>query len=633
MEMLYNLNDLDLGRPTQSGHEVYLDAVYKPNSQKIIYKKNKHNNPQFSRLEVVFSQLALLFLGEHLTSSQRLVVNDAAAVQGLVVEHLCYVIAKKEGLTNAFYTLKEEANDQWDYKPQYLDNVQQIPIYFLDKLPQDFFSHLLNTEKEHRLTINYESLASILTCSYTLEEDDLHRGNFGFYLRDKQGIPEVVFFKIDHDLMFVDSIMSFCTRRPYHIFHGGNAFDIKAEDLLNFPHLIHSANSYWPTKLSHLSNPWDNKEYHSQSEVNSFAQLQYNPAFIKAKWLSFYKHTLLPTQLIELSLTECLDKNNASNRAQIALMVQATVARQARLRAMLFSLKEFREFVLDLTQEEHFNLMNEVLSRCPASHQNTMLNELGEALALNKELCLSGFTEGDTPLHTAIKLGDFRYEETMQMYGHLVNKKNSQGQTALDVAVEKSKSATKRPTDIRQDTRLTMRYLLAHGAHKTDIFNSFNEHKKVETYQFHTQYLKRVTQAKSYSQFKEILRDIGEDASYCLKFKKNLAIRCVTKFIEINKNTAGFREMLITLKNDINNNSSLEEHAGLKYIRQLRSRLWIIRQIRGLFGWTSTQSDMNTVINNELKSSLVKALNSNTFFDKKAGASSLDDTSGLAPST
>jgi hypothetical protein len=361
----YNLADIDLGRPTYSGHVTYLDAVYNPpetkeKPSKVIFKKNKYDKAKFSRLEVAFSQLARLFLAKDLTAHQKLVVNDSNEVVGLVTEHLCYVIGQKEGLNQSFFTL-DNPQINCNYTRQHVEEVEKIPYYFFDKLPQGFFAQLLKAESEQALSIDYASLASILASSYTLEEDDLHKGNFGFYLIENEGKPRVVFFKIDHDLMFADSIMSFNAARISHLMHGSHAFDISAEDLLCFPCLKNSTNSYWPTKIGYLSTPWDNKGYHNSKEVEAFSLLAEVPEFKKAKWMAFYKHILLPAELIECSLKESLDENSAHERAQIALMVQATVARQARLKSMLFSIKEFRDFVGDLTRNEHESLLKEVV--------------------------------------------------------------------------------------------------------------------------------------------------------------------------------------------------------------------------------------------------------------------------------
>lgn len=353
----YNIADIDLGKPTHAGHVTYVDAeYYLPDStdtpSKIIFKKNKYGKPKYSRLEVAFSQLARLFLARGLTSHQKLVVNDSSQVVGLVTEHLCYVIGEKEGLNQPFFTLNNP-HINCDVTMRNIAQEKDIPYYFFDKLPQGFFAQLLKAEKQEALSIDYASLASLLASSYTLEEDDLHKGNFGFYLIEKEGKPRVVFFKIDHDLMFADSIMSFITSRPSHWVHDSNAFNITAEDLSDFPNLRNSTNGYWPTRINYFCNPWGSKEYHNSKETEAFAHLADVPEFKKAKWMAFYKHILIPIESIKEALEECLDETKAMDRSQISLIAQATVARQARLRSVLFSIKEFREFVCTLTKEEH----------------------------------------------------------------------------------------------------------------------------------------------------------------------------------------------------------------------------------------------------------------------------------------
>lgn len=606
MVSLYNINNIYLGQPSHSGHETYPDAVYYPphnkaKAKKIVYKKNRNGNPQYSRLEIAFSQLARLFMSDDTTPDQKLVVDDSINVVGLVIQHLCYVIEQNEGLSQPFYSLKYSRQD-FSFKKKNVKVAEKIPLYFLDKLPHEFFNNLLDAEQLNILSIDYSSLASIFAASYTLEEDDLHKGNFGFYLVENEGKPRVVFFKIDHDLMFADSIMSFYCSRPSHWSNGDNAFDITAYDLLNFPNIKDSLNSYWPTKISFFPNPWGNKEYQNEEEVNAFAQLKDNPEFNKAKWMSFYKHILVPTELIERSLSDCLDVNNAYERAQIALITQATVARQAQLRAVLFSLKEFRNFVTNLTKEEKNFLLKEVLHSYTADDRNQLVAQVETTLFNQQKLCqLNNIDEKDTPLHIAIKMGDYRYEETIEKYGHLINTKNNQGLTPLDLAVQMMHSADPPVADPRKDLRFTMRHLLEHGAKQSKAFKSFNSIEHIETYRFHTSYLDRTVQAKSYNQFKDILRDIGEDHRFCLKYKKNLAIECISKYTKENRSNPNYQQLLLQLKRDVNGQSKSSQGNGLQYIRQLRSRLWIIRLIRGLFGWTSTQGEINSIIDSELE--------------------------------
>lgn len=75
-------------------------------------------------------------------------------------------------------------------------HAEEIPYYFLDKLPQGFFASLLRAEQDNVFSIDYASLAQILAASYTLEEDDLHKGNFGLYFIEKEGKPHAVFLKL-----------------------------------------------------------------------------------------------------------------------------------------------------------------------------------------------------------------------------------------------------------------------------------------------------------------------------------------------------------------------------------------------------------------------------------------------------
>lgn len=422
-----------------SGHNVN-NATLNASNKKVIFKFNKHNKSRFSRLEVAFTHLASLFLPTHSTPAERLVLNtrgDKPIVEGLIVEHLTDVIFQKEGVDKPFYTVNLKSKDGlMTAKKIAFGETDTIPYYFLNHLPHGFFTNLVSQEKANLLSIDYDSLAQILTTSYTLEEDDLHKGNFGFYIVERLDKPHVVFFKIDHDLMFVDSIMSFAVRRQFHWFDGASAFDIKGADLLNFPRLSYSSNFYWPTKPSHfLSNPFNSKEYHTKREVDSFSHLSENEAFTKAKWLSFYKHILIPADLIALTLEQCLDQNDPQDKAKISLLLNATIARQAHLKAVLFSLREFREFVSQLSPEEKEALHQDIKKQIPAATSDeriqSIIAQTTSDLTRFHTLCNSdsGFRDCDTPLHTAIRLGDFRYEETLRMFGNYLNEVNQQQET------------------------------------------------------------------------------------------------------------------------------------------------------------------------------------------------------------
>ncbi|KTD02809.1 Dot/Icm T4SS effector AnkK/LegA5 [Fluoribacter gormanii] len=629
MPAFFHIKDITLGPASHaSGHEAYLKAVYTPANRekppyRIIYKKNKYGRSEFSRLEVMFSQLARLFLFSDLTPSNNLVVDDDKNILGLAVQHLCYVIANKERFEHDFYTLNDP-NTGCASTPLRPNDPTQIPIYFLDKLPQGFFARIVEAEMDGDLTIDYESLASILATSYTLEEDDLHKGNYGFYLVERNGKPQVVFFKIDHDLMFVDSIMGFHTRRPFHLMHGAHAFDITVNDLKSLTCLTNSSNSYWPTKFSYIANPFDNKEYHNYADINAFSLLSHNSQFINAKWKSFYKHILIPNELIAQTLQDCAQMENASDRAEVALMTQTTIARLARLRAALFSINDFRNYVCKLDKEQTRVLLKEIIP--PHLVTEVLVNKVRESFRQYEKLCnaAGGFEQGDTPLHTAIRLGEYRYEETLSMFGEFINVKNKAGKTPLDLVTERVRAGAIDAHDVQNNGILIIQHLIKNGADITRKYRDSGVMPLVKAYTFKNPYLEGIKPNMSYRSFKRILRDIGEDHRFCLKFQKNLALECVKRFIEVNKNHPNFENRLHQLGDDINGYSSEEESAGVKYIRQLRSKLWIIRQLRGLYGWSSTQWEINTLINRALERHQAKESNSFSFFScaKQTEASS-----------
>lgn len=588
-----NLNNIRLGSPSRTGHEVYVNAQfsdpqYPEKKRHVIFKKNKHGLEVFSQLEVAFSNMAQLFFDEGSTSNQHLVVDNENNIMGLMVEHICYVISKKEQ-TPDFFKLADLYGHNVSLLTHHASTPEEIPIYFFNRLPQGFFTRLQKAKDDGLLTINYASLANVLAGSYFLEEDDLHKANFGFYITDKKGQPEVVFFKIDHDLMFVDSIMSFYSWRPYHFFHGAHAFDIAAVDLLGLSHLKVSSNSYWPGKISRLSNPWDNKEFHDQGEVNAFASLSNGREFNDAIKLRLCRYFLTPDEVI----SSRLDKSK--NRVQVALINHSVIARKAHLKAVWFSQPELRSFFNELTEAQLSGLINEILHSYTCADKDIIYQQIVHTIRDLQDYCTYNKSK-DTPLHTAIKLGDYRYEESMQMFGQFVNSKDGSGRTPLDLALDLyEQSQNKNHEDIRKNLCFTMKNLLQHGAIQSERFKNFNKNARVECYQFPTQYMTRVASVKERAELYELLQDIGEDYRYCLKFKKNLAKECISQYIRINhEDSPQWRAQLLQIKNDIDSSITFRSAtSGLKFICQLRSKLWIVRQIRGHYGWTTTQANIN----------------------------------------
>ncbi|TAL60132.1 MAG: hypothetical protein EPN84_10080 [Legionella sp.] len=605
MTKSFVFENITLGDPSISGHVCYPNAKYASVTDKahtqIIYKENKFGISLYSRLEVAFSKLAQLFFEKNTIAPQELVVNQNQEVLGVAIDHLCYVINKREQGKRNYCKLKNKVN--CDYTPVKIKSNTDIPIYFLDKFPDEYFADLLQAEADKKVRIDYASLANVTAGSYTLEEDDLHKGNICFYLvrKSKKSVPTVVFCKIDHDLMFMNSIMSFYDLRITNWNKTLHAYDISAVDLIDFPKLETSLNFYWPTRKSLFPFLLPNKKYRTDREVDSFCSIGKKPEYIKAKWMNFYKHILISQDEIIHSLSQCLDSNDPAERAHINLITQSIITRQAHLRAVLFSIAEFREFVKKLTVKEKASLVKEVGNK----------NKTSSKMATYHELCTDatkGITKGDTPLHVAIKLGEYRYDETLQMFGQYINQCNNLNQRPIDIAYALEQQQKQPAKDIRCDMPYIRKHLLENGSTKiagidnTEILNT----------RFKTFYINRAEATLNYEELSDTLREIGEDHSFSLKFKKNLAIECVERFIEGAQNRPGYKKMLLRLKVDMNGDGPGADN--FKYIRQHRNSLWFIRQIFGLYGETYSLGEIRNLIDDALSRIPAKEPNCFSFF-------------------
>ncbi|KTC65541.1 ankyrin (plasmid) [Legionella adelaidensis] len=602
MTVYFKEERIDLGdQVLNSGHNVYTNSRYeigKGEFVSVIYKKNKYKNPELSLFETAFGEIARLFLPLNLTAKQVLVKDEAKNIVGICAERITYPITQREGLSSPFFSF-DSKEEGIRLTPVHAKNSNEIPFYFLKEFPSGFFSKMKTACDQGKLSLNMESLAGVLATSYTLEEDDLHKGNFGFYIVEKGGIPEVVFFKIDHDLMLADSVMSYCNARFFNWFNGTDAFKVTAKDLLNFPALQDSKNYYWPTRERSLSaiRPY---AYTSSEETEAFASLAQSQIFIKEKWKAFYKHILIPPAIIKESLSKQFNCNNPDERAKVALITQSIVARQAKLRAVLFTLPEFRRFVRELSEEELASIKHTIVP-----FTSSASTEVEKRMIEYAALCRSGvFKKGDTPLHAAIRLGDFRYHETVLAFNEFMNTKNAWGQTPLDLAVFNYQQKKKeKDNDIRSSLPCIIKFLVQNGGEKTHAFFRFIKavHYDADLFLFSTGYPTRALQAKNSQELREVLRDIGEDHRYCLKMQKQIAVICIRKFIEANKKNMYLKKELMNLKRALNGDGEQMPAPELNYIRQLRSQLWIIRILRGLFGYTTTKAEINSLLDRGIK--------------------------------
>jgi hypothetical protein len=594
------------------GHVVHVHAHYRPplgNPELVVYKENKSASAELSFFEVSFSQLARLFFQHDLTPPQILVKSSHGEVVGLASEHLSHTIARRELLPNEFYRLEPQEGALLFVLSEIRD-AKELPFYFLNQLPQSFFASLLSLHQAGKITLNFESLASVLTGSYTLEEDDLHKGNLGLYIVKKNDKPEVVLIKVDHDLMLADSVMSHCHSRFFNWLNGVGAFEVTARDLTQFPYLKDSQNYYWPTTKRYRLT-FNSKAYTENSEVEAFQALANDPIFNQFKWQEFYRHILIEPEMMKQSLARHLEKDQPDQRAKMALITQSVVTRLSKLRAVLFTIPEFRAYVQSLDAKRMGSLVDNIVGE-DTSYRAQILSKIRQ----QQTLC-NNFVLGDTPLHAAIRLKDYRYHDTWQSFGHFANRKNIQGKKPVDIAQELDGELW--PEDVRKSKVGSLLHLNA-------MMKSRDEDGLFEDYLYHDHYPEKAFEAESAMDLKLLLQDLGEDYRYSLKMQKELAIYSVKRFIAAHQKKPNLLEMLEALKVDLNGKGDTPPAPGLQFIRQLRSQLWIVRIVRGLLGGTSTQVQLNHLLDEAIQNASPKEYYCGLWFFSPKKTTKPDDT-------
>ena len=291
----------------------------------------------------------------------------------------------------------------------------QKAVNFLVDMPPGFFADLMQKHKnpEGDVLVDMESLASILTASYTLEEDDLHKGNIGFYVTEDKdsGKKKFTFFKIDHDLMFIDSIMSRKDAREAHWYYKADSFKITPKDLDGFPDLQDSGNHYWPTKNPLMVK--GDKAYKDENERRAWANLNQDPVFNAAKWNNFLKYCLIPKELVMRSLTEHLDPKDDADK--ITMIQNSVTMRIAELKQALMMSPGFIEHLRTGKGNKAIATIREEIQ---LSMKDVEMDDVQQEQELNKiDKMFAEFTklanyEHRSPLMIALSLDcyDFSYK-------------------------------------------------------------------------------------------------------------------------------------------------------------------------------------------------------------------------------
>ncbi|MFC3908050.1 hypothetical protein ACFORL_03015 [Legionella dresdenensis] len=594
--------------PKTSGHEVDFTTYTNDGDSYTpwITKLNKHEGEQgvdASILEVAFSEVALLFIKPGLTPPARIVVDEQNdnSVTGVASENFNVQIKKQLDQGQKGYAF---SND-WEYTPIKTEISQadidaerdkmnadgsvsdkaiearlQLKeagkgVRFLDGLPAGFFADLLQKHNEREIHIDMESLASVLASSYFLEEDDLHKGNIGFYVtEDAKGVKNFTFFKIDHDLMLTDSIMSQKDMRLANIFYNDDSFKISTRDLDGFPDLKDSGNHYWPTEKRILVA--GSKAYTSKEEREAFINLKHDPEFIKAKWQSFLKCSIVPLDLVEKSLVSHLDPND--DKEKINMVRNSIWERVGELKARMLESEQFKQY-LATDGPEMFNAIKEEVvtyleqSGIAKEQQDEILAQMVEGYT-NIFECAN--TEDITPFKKAVLLDCYRFSSDGKSH-----------YKPSDDEVFWMKEKLERANQ-KQDEKNSYKYACV----VTDMASTSD--KKIDISQalaIKQAYLKPES-IKTLKDF-EAAADKIRATNLPLKQQKN-------EIIALLKQAKGnmAEPELKALKQQLQ--QKMPDSPSLKFVNQLRSEMWLVRKIRGTYGKTATASMMIKEIDSQL---------------------------------
>lgn len=646
--------------PKTSGHEVDFSAFSVENRKftPYIFKFNKHEGEKgvdASVHEVAFSQLALMYLRSGLTPPAKIVRGIDGEVIGVASENFnvqimklieagtrCYKFDPKnpgdggyveirtqtpekvedlnlqqplELVPEALELLKKEELEKLKSRKKDMtledqDIVQaslklkqaKQAVNFLNEMPRGFIPDLM---ARNDVEVDMDSLASILTGSYFLEEDDLHKGNIGFYVTDsntKDGKgnfkKKFTFFKIDHDLMLIDSIMSRKDGRPDNLFYNNNSFKITARDLEGFPDLKDSGNHYWPTKWR--ASGFGAKAYNDPNERQAFANLKDNTAFIAAKWNNFLKYSLIPKDLVKSSLTMHLDpKNDVDN---ITMIQNSIEGRMTQLKQALLDSPKFLEYLsTDAAKAATENIKKEIVEYMKSSNMNKTDQD-----KVKKEIndTFKKFVAcAEAPRTTS------RLAKTIMLDCYVFSSKDKIKEGDIGLAMYKFNNYKNAPGDDNKKNAFKYACIVVDLVAKS----SDPETRRINLVQdFKKDYLKPES-IKTFEDFKGVANKIRATDLPLKQQKKE--ILAVLKEAELGLEE--LQALRAELKKDMPDNS-------LKFINQLQSELWLVRKFRGTYG-TFIKTRTSDLMVSEIDSQIAK-LKATAVVTDEVAATEIDTT-------
>ncbi len=567
---------------TVSAHETHVKCWDDTTSGPIpvVVKMNKGGKSESSELEVYFGDIASSLIPE-LTPRQDFLIDDDNNVLGVVSQNFSYQLANKVEQGEIVYQIGAGKNiGEWsEHLPQPGDDREKFQtdckngLTFLARAPLSFDKLLqFHNHSDSNVELDMDSLAGVLTASYFLEEDDLHKDNIGFYVTEQKGKKVVKFFKIDHDLMFADSVMSHRATRETSAFLGADAFKVTLDDLEKFPDLANSKNHYWPTQYRPITGT--GKKAYTRKEAEAFKKLKDDSKFIEAKWKYFLRYSLLPQSFFQNALSEHLDATNSYDNAQTTLMATALHERMAQFRTMLFSSTEMSNY-LQRNPYLLSTIKDEIICELTAEKKQTIGMEIEQIFA-GIENALK--TDPTYTVTRSIHLDAYSFKASSPP-----SKKDAD--SALDVIATKLNGDECTPVQKFQLSCIAQ-----------DIVNHFPEKEWAEKItHYKNEYLKPTT-IKDFQSFKAAVDHI-RTAQLPLKQQKNEVIDLLNK---VKKDLS--KDDLLNIRKGLNKTTM---DPSLKFLRQLNSGFWFLRLMRR--GWegygpnpTSTVVQMRKDIDQQL---------------------------------
>jgi hypothetical protein len=678
--------------PQTTGHKIDFGTYTEENGlyRAWITKLNKEGNPNNSVLEVVFSQIATLFIKPGLTPPVKIVLEEGNTVYGVASENYSVQIKKMmlEGTTcysfdpetwestpisiqEASITEKEKEEVREKLKKR-LGGVEPTTktirenatlkktgkgVHFLADMGIDFFSTLMQKHTSGAVVVDMESLASIFTASYALEEDDLHKGNIGFYVTETldnkgQVKNKFSFFKIDHDLMFIDSIMSrMKVARAALAFYNEDSFKITVRDLEGFPDLKDSGNHYWPTKWRLMAK--GDKQYakfHDRKENKAFAGLKNDPEFTAAKWNYFLKYSLIPTSLVKESLVMHLDPTNADDKTKIVIIQNSVDTRMKQLKQALLNSPKFIDYLRTdrgkaskegikkeieaylktsgIEKEKQAEILKEIDTKfnlfvvCAEARKTSQLTKtimldcydfISKVKPAVKDLSLAKYKfhqyeaaarGSDIALIQAEKLAKEAAKEAEEAAVKdpfaakdiLAAKFVIDDLTAKAVKAAEVVKAAKAAKDDNAAHAFKYACIVIDLIEKSDYKKDDKNVTKIkELMQNYKQFFLQPVPITTFEAFTKAADKIRA-ADLPLKNQKN-------EIIELLKTAKLNKPDLLKLKDELNKKEPSD--TSLKFIKQLRSEYWFIRKWRGLYGNTYTSDLMIKMIDAQIKTKVL----------------------------